>query len=88
MAAGQRKFEIREVRFRKDGANITADVEYRWGVEETSGSVEWRSNTVSFSKEELQALLSVEERQAMASVFTTLRAAVKTKGAELATAQD
>lgn len=89
MAAGQRKFIVKEIRFTKDEADIRCDVEYSWGIEEADGQVKpeaRRANTTSFSKAELIALLTAQERAGILGVFGKIQTATKDKAAELATA--
>lgn len=87
MAAGQRKFTVREIRFTKDNGGVRCDVEYSWGIEEADGIVrERRGNTASFSKAELVALLSAPQRQGVLDVFGLIQTATKAKAAELASA--
>ena len=87
MAAGQREFIVKEIRFTKDEADIRCDVEYSWGIEEADGQVhDRRGNTTSFSKAELIALLTAQERTGILGVFGKIQTATKAKAAELATA--
>lgn len=87
MAAGQRKFLAKEIRFSKDGTDIRCDTEFSWGIEEADGQVhDRRTNTTSFSKANLIALLTAEERQAIVSAFAKIQTAVKAKVAELVNA--
>lgn len=89
MAAGQRKYVTKEIRFAKDGADIRCDTEYSWGIEEADGQVKpeaRRANTASFSKAELIALLTAPERQGLLDIFAKIQTAVKAKAAELTNA--
>jgi hypothetical protein len=87
MAAGQRKFIVKEIRFTKDGADIRCDTEFSWGIEESDGQVhDRRGNTTSFGKAELIALLTAGERSAIVSAFAKIQTAVKAKVTELANA--
>ena len=89
MAAGQRKFIVKEIRFSRNGSDVKCDVEYSWGIEETDGSVQpnaRRSNTTTFSKEELVALLTAQERSGISDMFGKIQTAVKTKVTELTNA--
>lgn len=87
MAAGQRKFKVKEIRFSKDGADIRCDVEFSWGIEETDGQIQIRrGNTTSFNKAELIANLTAEERAAIMSVFGKIQTAIKTKVVDLTNA--
>lgn len=89
MAAGQRKYDLREVRFTRDADGVRCDVEFKWGIEEAGGQVlEWRSNSASFSKAELDALLSTPQRNGVLTVLGILKTAVKAKASDLATATE
>lgn len=87
MAAGQRKYKATELTFVKDGADVRCNVAFSYGIEEVDGMVnERRPNTVALSKEDLVALLTPGQRQAIAEAFAAIQTAIKTRIAALATA--
>lgn len=89
MAAGQRKYDVAQIRFNKSSQGISATAEFTWGIEEVGGQVlDRRGNHVDLSKEDLQAILTAPQRQALQDVFAAIKTAVKAKAAELATAAE